>query len=301
VPSPAASPMPACEPDLTRLRAGDSDAWEQVVRAHGGRLLATARGIVRDHALAEDCLQNALIQAYQKIGSFEDRSLLSTWLHRIVVNSALMSLRSRGRRAEESLDNLLPVFDEYGHRVAERPRPASPEELLRRAEAREVLEKAVDRLPESHRTVLVLRDFEELSIEEVAQVLDVTPNAVKIRLHRARAALKTLLERPESRPSARATLSNRISAVTSRLIPFTITCREFDRFIMDYLDGTLPRRERLLFQVHLRSCRECRAYLKRYRQTMAVGRRLCRQSDELPPEAPRRLVEAIAKSRSRAG
>jgi RNA polymerase sigma-70 factor (ECF subfamily) len=298
--STTAMPPPASQPDIGRLRRGDPAAWEEVVRSQGGRLLAAARRIVRDDALAEDCLQNAFIQAYEKIGSFEERSLLSTWLHRIVVNAALMSVRSRGRREEEPLDDLLPVFDEYGHRVAEcRPRPASPEELLGRAEARQILDEAVERLPESHRTVLVLRDFEELSTEEVAEVLDITPNAVKIRLHRARAALKTLLERPARRPDARATLSSRITGITSKIMPFTITCREFESFIMDYLDGTLPRRERLLFEVHTRSCRECRAYLKRYRATVAVGQKFGRGSAELPADAPRRLVEAIIKARSR--
>lgn len=295
---------PAPEPDIGKLREGDALAWEAVVRDHGGRLLAVARRIVRDEQVAEDCLQTGLIQAFEKIGSFEGRSRLSTWLHRIVVNASLMSVRSQGRRGEKPLDDLLPVFDEYGHRVPESgPPPASPEELLGRAEASEQLERAVDRLPEAYRTVLVLRDFEELSTQEVAEVLDITPNAVKIRLHRARAALKTLLERPEKRPRlpVRATLSSRITGIASRFIPLTITCREFDDFIMEYLDGALPRRERLLFEVHLRSCRECRAYLKRYRETLTLGRSLCRESDELPPETPRRLVAAIVKARSGPG
>ncbi|MEX0880460.1 MAG: sigma-70 family RNA polymerase sigma factor, partial [Thermoanaerobaculia bacterium] len=260
---------------LERLRRGDADAWEEVIRVHGARLLAVARRIVRDDQLAQDCLQNALVQAFLKIGTFEERAALTSWLHRIVVNSALMALRSRKLRGEESLDDLLPAFDEYGQRRSESGLDApTPEELLERADAREVVERAIDALPDGHRMVLLLRDFEELSIQEVAELMQLTPNAVKIRLHRARAALKTLLERPLRRAGApaRSRLRARITGIAGRYLPLMITCREFDGFIMDYLEGSLTGRERLLFEIHVRTCGECRKYLKRYQQTLSLGR-----------------------------
>jgi RNA polymerase sigma-70 factor, ECF subfamily len=288
--------------DLERLRQGDEAAWDEVVRAHGGKLLALARRIVRDEHAAEDCVQNALVQAFLKIGDFQERAALATWLHRIVVNAALMMLRAQGRRAEQPLDDLLPAFDEYGHRVVESgPAPTSPEELAERAEAREIVERAIDALPDAFRVVLVLRDFEDLSTQEVADLLQLTPNAVKIRLHRARAALKTLLERPHRRAPERVPtpLVRKITGIVGRYMPLTITCQEFDGFIMDYLEGSLPERPRRLFEIHVLRCRECRTYLRRYKQTLALGRRICREDAEaLPADAPPRLVAAIVKARA---
>jgi len=107
-----------------------------------------------------------------------------------------MRLRSARRRGEESIEDLLPRFAEDGHKV-NHPTPGwegSAEELLARSETREIVRRAIDQLPETYRSVLLLRDIEELNTEEAARLLGVTENAVKIRLHRARQALRMLLE-----------------------------------------------------------------------------------------------------------
>ena len=127
---------------------------------------------------------------------FAGNSRIATWLHRIVVNAALMRLRSRKRRREESSDGLLPRFDEQG-RWAE---PAShwdtsTDMLFEHRETRAMVRNAIDRLPLNYRSVLLLRDIEELDTDETASLLGVTPNAVKTRLHRARQTLRTLLQR----------------------------------------------------------------------------------------------------------
>ena len=119
---------------------------------------------------------------------------MATWLHRIVVNTALMKLRTRRRRPEESLEPLLPTFLADGHH-AERfsGSELQPDLLMARESMRAAVRACIDRLPERHRAVLVLRDVEELENGEVATLLGITPNAAKIRLHRARQALATLL------------------------------------------------------------------------------------------------------------
>ena len=179
---------------LTALRAGHEWAFETMVRHYGGRLLAVARRFTWNDEDAQDVLQSAYLSAFRALNDFEGACHLSTWLHRIVVNTALMKLRSRRRKPEESIDVLLPAFREDGHHVEQFSEWSTPaDQLMERKEARAVVRKCIEQLPENYRVVLKLRDIEELSTQEVAGMLSMTPTAVKVRLHRARQALSTLL------------------------------------------------------------------------------------------------------------
>ena len=179
---------------VAALKAGEQDAAETLVRRHASWMLSVARRISGDPALAEDCVQEAFFKAFQKIGAFEARSSLKTWLHRIVVNQALMKLRTRRRRNEAPIDDLLPAFDENACRI-EGPWQylATPDEIFEREDRRALIRAKIGELPESYRVVLQLRDLEELSTREVAEGLGLSEANVKVRLHRARTALKTLL------------------------------------------------------------------------------------------------------------
>lgn len=203
-PTPVAYPGP--EADLIeRLRAGDEVACETLVREQGGRLLAVARRYMRNEEDARDAVQEAFIAAFRSVDRFVGGSALSTWLHRIAINCCLMKLRSSRRKPETSIEELLPTFDETGHRVlGEESWPESVEGALERRQTRERVREAIGRLPEKYRTVILLRDIEELSTEETARMLGTTPTAVKVRLHRARQALRELLARELSAPPARA-------------------------------------------------------------------------------------------------
>jgi RNA polymerase sigma-70 factor, ECF subfamily len=179
---------------VARLKAGDDLAYEQLIRENGGRLLGLARRLTNNDEDARDVLQDAFLSAFRAMDRFAGESRLSTWLHRIVVNTALMKLRSRRRRPEEPLDPLLPPFANDGRsaeRYAEWP---DAERAIEQRETRERVRGGIERLPESHRTVLMLRDIEGLDTRETATMLGITENAVKIRLHRARQALRTLLD-----------------------------------------------------------------------------------------------------------
>ncbi len=177
---------------VTRLRAGEDDAYQELLRIHGGRLLAVARRLMRNEEDARDCLQDAFLSAFRAIDRFEANSKLGTWLHRIVVNACLMRLRSRKRKPEELVDPQLPEFDAYGFRIGPTEMaPLSADELLEREEVREQVREGIEGLPENYRTVLVLRDIEELNTAETAEMLELTPGAVKTRLHRARLALRS--------------------------------------------------------------------------------------------------------------
>jgi len=177
------------------LRAGDTAAFETLLERYGGRLLRLAQRFCGSEEDARDALQDAMIAVFKSIGSFESNSRLSTWLHRIVVNACLMKLRSKRRREEIDIEDYLPRFQEDGHQVEpSQPWTESAESMLERDELRAQVRAAIDRLPETYRVVLQLRDIEEMTTEETAEILGVTANAVKIRLHRARQALRALLD-----------------------------------------------------------------------------------------------------------
>jgi RNA polymerase sigma-70 factor (ECF subfamily) len=179
---------------VAQLRAGEEAAFEQVVRLYGGRLLAVARRIVGTEEDARDAVQDAFLNAFRSLDRFEGNAKLSTWLHRIVVNAALMKLRTRKRKPEQSIETMLPSFLDDGHHEERFKSWDEPvDTLMERAETRELVRKQIDALPEGYRTVLVLRDIEGLDTEETAKVLGLSVNATKIRLHRARQALRSLL------------------------------------------------------------------------------------------------------------
>jgi RNA polymerase sigma-70 factor (ECF subfamily) len=177
------------------LRAGEEGAYEALVRAHAPHLLAVARRFLRDEHDAQDAVQEAFLAGFKSITSFEEGCRIATWLHRIVVNASLMKLRSRRRRPEQPIDALLPEFAEDGHHLRRPLEWQAPADvLMERQEVRKFVRECVDRLPEAYRTVLLLRDFEELDTSETARLLALEEGTVKTRLHRARQALRGLLE-----------------------------------------------------------------------------------------------------------
>jgi RNA polymerase sigma-70 factor (ECF subfamily) len=178
---------------LARLRAGDEVAFELLVRRYSGRLLSVARRLVRDEEDARDAVQDGLLSAFRSMDRFEGGSQLGTWLHRIVVNAALMRLRSRKRHPECSIEELLPVFGPDGHRALRPVEEVGADVQLERDQLRAVVRECVELLPDGYRETYLLRDVDELSTEDAAAALGISPNAVKIRLHRARQALMTLV------------------------------------------------------------------------------------------------------------
>lgn len=181
-------------------KAGDKLATEAFVRSHAGWMLRLARSYLADTGLAEDAVQTAFAKVFEKGDQFEGRSDLRTWMRRVVVNEALMILRKRKASKEDpSVASLMPAFDANDCRIeASWRQPQSPEQILMTEETRRSVIAAIGRLPETYRVILLLRDIEEKTTAEVAEVLGISEANVKVRLHRARAALKALLE-PEMR------------------------------------------------------------------------------------------------------
>lgn len=171
---------------VSRVLAGETALYELVMRRYNQRLYRVARAILRDDAEAEDVMQDAYVRAYQHLASFEGRAKFATWLTRIAVHEALA--RSRKRSRLQSLDVSEDSNGEVMKTVTSTDR--TPEQSAYDRELGGVLEKAILVLSENHRMVFMLRDVEGMSTEETAECLNLTQENVKVRLHRAHAALR---------------------------------------------------------------------------------------------------------------
>ena len=175
---------------IEALRFGDRREFARLVDAYSGPLYRLALKMLGNASDAEDALQNTFIKAFQHVDKFEGRSSLLTWLYRIASNEALMLLR---KRHPETIFSDIPLEDEDDKNydpVQITDWCCLPEEELLSAEARTVLDRAVEHLPETLRIVFILRDIEDLSIQETSQVLGLSETAVKTRLLRARLRLR---------------------------------------------------------------------------------------------------------------
>ena len=167
---------------VARVLAGDTALFEILMRRHNQRLFRVARGVVTDDAEAEDVLQEAWVRAFHALGGWRGEASVATWLARITLHEALARVR-RGRR--------LAVVEGGG----EPPdRPFAPERSAENRELRSALRTALDELPEPLRMVFVLREVEGLSGQEAAELLDISPENARVRLHRAKAELRRRLD-----------------------------------------------------------------------------------------------------------
>ena len=172
---------------------GDLDVFLSLVERHRRYMYNLALRMTGNEQDAKDVVQDSLLNAYLHLEQFEQRADFRTWLHRILVNTALMKLRERRRRPTESIEDLLPTYTTDGHQaVASRD---WSDAVLERKETAAIVREAIAMLPDQYREVLVLRDIEEKDTAEAAEILGTSSNVVKVRLHRARQALRTLLDR----------------------------------------------------------------------------------------------------------
>ena len=164
---------------VQRVRSGDRASFEILMRRHNQRIYRAARAILKDERDVEDVMQQAYINAFTHLDQFEERSRFSTWLTRIAVNEAI-ARRQKVRSTESG--------DMVEHTVTSQQ--PTPEHLAYAGELQRVLENAVDDLPDAYRAVFMLRDIEGLSTNETGEALDLGEEAVKTRLHRARAMVR---------------------------------------------------------------------------------------------------------------
>jgi RNA polymerase sigma-70 factor, ECF subfamily len=186
---------------LRRLKAGEEAAYSDLANSLTDYLLGVARRITQTEADAEDAVQEAFLSAFKSISEFDGRSTLKTWLHRIVVNAALLRLRKQKARAEIPIEQLLPAFANGLHSNHPKPWRDVTNDPSLRIEEREALWLAMDQLPEEFRTIVIMRDVEGMPSKEVAKALGMSDALARQRLHRGRQALVKLLD-PVMRVSA---------------------------------------------------------------------------------------------------
>jgi RNA polymerase sigma-70 factor, ECF subfamily len=178
---------------VARVRAGDVSLYEILMRRYNQRLFRIARSVLADDAEAEDVAQDAWVRAYENLGQFGGRASFATWLTKIALYEALS--RQRRRRRLVALPDPEAESPRAADRRAIEHREPGPEQRVRTCELRSALVSAVDALPTTLRVAFVLRDVEGLSTSEAASTLEITEAALKVRLHRARLALREDLER----------------------------------------------------------------------------------------------------------
>lgn len=179
---------------VKKAKDGDLAAFGELVRRYERRIYRTARQILQNDEDAEDVLQEAMLKAFEHLGSFQEQSKFYTWLVRIAVNESLMKLRKRKSDRTVSLDESIETDEEPIVREIA-VWDENPEQKYTQAEMREILDGAIDSLKPIFRTVFILRDVEELSTEETAEALGLSIAAVKSRLLRARLQLREKLTR----------------------------------------------------------------------------------------------------------
>ncbi len=180
---------------VARVLSGETALFEILMRRYNQRLYRVSRVILRDDSEAEDVMQDAYVRAYEHLHQFAGKAAFATWLTRIAIHEALARKRRRGR--QEELDALPMNGESMSIMKSSAP---NPEDATATAQARELLEQAIEKLPETYRTVVVLREVEEMSVADTATSLGVTEAVVKTRLHRAHAMLrKELYSRARNR------------------------------------------------------------------------------------------------------
>jgi RNA polymerase sigma-70 factor (ECF subfamily) len=181
---------------LAALRAGDAGAFDTLAERYAGRIEGLARSVLKNEQDAQDVVQDTFLSLHRHLDGYRGDAPFWPWLRRIAANHALMRLRRRRRKPETSLEIERPTFDADGAHTRE-IRDVAPlaEQVHQDAELGARIRAAVEGLPEAYRLVLVLADYEDRSMQEIAAALDLTIPNVKTRLHRARLAVREALER----------------------------------------------------------------------------------------------------------
>ncbi|MCS6806910.1 MAG: sigma-70 family RNA polymerase sigma factor [Acidobacteriota bacterium] len=284
-----------------RAKSGDSEALDQFFALIKARVSSFGKRVCGNLEDAYDMLQETLLSMFKSLPKldFKDPKALNVWLYRVAVNACLM-MRRKGKFEPEhelSLDEFIPGGQDDGKTLEIPDWSNIPEERLLENEIKEAVNRATQALPANYRKVLVLRDMEGLSTKDVAKVLGISEHNVKIRLHRARLALRRELEGYFL--AHRQGLDQRIELKRASIPQESKSaCRDILQKLSEYLDGQLRPKLCQRIERHLQDCAPCVAFVNTLRKTIE----LCRSyaADEkmtIPPEEKEKLRAALEACR----
>ncbi|MEC7786249.1 MAG: sigma-70 family RNA polymerase sigma factor [Nitrospinota bacterium] len=176
------------------LQNGNLEAYDKLAKIYQKKIYGLSFNLTRNQMDAQDVTQEVLLTLFRKINMFQGKSAFSSWVYRISINASYMKLRSKKKEPNVSIDELMPTFNGAGYQQEKiQDWSENTESLIFTKETRDVINKAVNLLPEKEKVVFLLRDVEGLSSEKTGEILDLTVSAVKSRLHRARLFLRKKL------------------------------------------------------------------------------------------------------------
>ncbi len=198
---------------IDKVLDGEKDIYEVIIRRYNERLFKIARSIIKDEDEAEDVMQEAYVRAYEHLDQFKGKAKFSTWLTKILINEAFQRKRKSKRFSD------LPSMEGLELQDQDTPRKVEiKEQKIIKKNVKELLETSIDSLPEKYRTVFVMREIENLSVSETAQCLSITKENVKVRLHRAKKHLRTLIQNSMSNFQVYEFLDPRCNRVASKVM-----------------------------------------------------------------------------------
>jgi RNA polymerase sigma-70 factor (ECF subfamily) len=179
---------------VRQFQGGDLEAYDKIAEIYQKKIYGLSFNLTRNQMDAQDVTQEVLLTLFRKIHTFQGKSAFSSWVYRITLNASYMKLRSKKKEPNVSIDELMPSYNGAGFQQEKiQDWSENTESLLFTNETRDVINKAIELLPEKEKVVFLLRDVEGLSTEKAGEILDLTVPAVKSRLHRARLFLRKKL------------------------------------------------------------------------------------------------------------
>lgn len=265
---------------ITLLKQGDRKALEEAIAILQQAVFAFGMRICGQREDAEDTMQEVLLKAIPYLPKFDNSGAMVKWLYTVAKNRCLMSRRKSkfAPKHELSLDELMPDREEL--ELLDRMPPVNPESATIRAEERRRLKDAIRTLPSHYRIVIVLREMEGFTDEEVGEITGLRPGTVRIRLHRARLFVRRELEKRQHN-SKGTSKSDASPASRGR-------CRKMFAGLSDYLDGELDDFSCNEIEVHLEGCEPCKKFLR----SLEAAIQTCQQS---PAECPDRNKAAALR------